>query len=385
LATRADLQSLVERPEESRSYGVLELELDSEFSLRPTDWTRHFTRTWLSRHGRRFRVYKPSKKKRGLAAKKQEKTGTMADLARKLAAGSKNLLAAASKAPVADKHRTVLGVPRSEFVRRREQHNPAASAPKLVKYRKFTQTKKQRKRLLENARGRTRGLLQNPYTIGCLNPNKRLRLGTGRPAATGTARTESSSRPRKTAEGSMVRVLNMTGAALPDLGSEAFRYTIQQLADSKSNTLIESTLRAHLVVWKHSWELDRSVPDAEFLKSAFLVVAAGKAVLGLGNWKGRQPHESSSVVSYAAAVETVPATLVLQEPLVSKHLGLCHVIKRCGKLPKSKWQVLSSMPGNPSRQPTKLATVHDARSFLQSVRRLRTRDAAGGYFPPTRR
>ena len=174
----------------------------------------------------------------------------------------------------------------------------------------------------------------------------------------------------------------MTGAPLPDLSIEAVRYDIQTA--NSDTTLVEATLKAGIVVWKHASELDRSVPDVEFLKSAFLVVAAGKRVLGLGHWKGRRPHESSAVVDYAAAVEVDSAMLILQEPLASKPCGLCQVIRRCANLPRSKWRVLTSMPANASGNVYPLATVHDARSFLQRMRRMRSRGAAGAYFPSTR-
>ena len=203
-----------------------------------------------------------------------------------------------------------------------------------------------------------------------------MRLGTGLPAAASSSGVSASS--------SAGTVLNMTGAPLPALGADAARYDIQT-ADSDSS-LIAATLKAGMIVWQHSWLLDRSVPDSEFLKSAFLVVAAGKSVLGLGHWRGRRPHQSTALVAYVAAVEIVPAILILQEPLVSKHRrGLCQVIQKYAKLPRSKWQVRTSAPTNPTGQEFKLATVHDARSFLQSARRLRRGGAAGGYFPPTRR
>ena len=368
------VEELATRSDESWSPGVSESLLNVESVLLPTDLSRDLARTWVSLHGRRFRCYKASTKPRGIGAI-AKKTGTMAALARKTAAGSRTLLAAAPRAPAAENHRTVLGVPRSQFVRRRGAHNPAASAPKLVKYQKFTQTKKQRKRVLEAARCRTRGSEVNPYSVPLLNPHKRMRLGTGLPAAASSSGVSASS--------SAGTVLNMTGAPLPALGADAARYDIQT-ADSDSS-LIAATLKAGMIVWQHSWLLDRSVPDCEFLKSAFLVVAAGKSVLGLGHWRGRRPHQSTALVSYAAAVEVVPAILILQEPRVSKHRGLCQVIQRCAKLPRSKWQVRTSAPTTPAGQVFKLATVHDTRSFLQSARRLRRGGAAGGYFPPTRR
>ena len=370
LATKPDMHSCV-GSEEQRSLGVSVSWLpDMECSLRPTDLTRELTRTWVSLHGRRFRCYKASTKPRGVGAI-AKKQGTMAALARKTEAGSRTLLANAPRAPAAENHRTVLGVPRSEFVRRRGNPNPAASAPKLVKYRKFTQTKKQRKRVLETARCKTRGLKRNPYSVSVLNPHKRLRLGSGCAAQTSDVSASRSSGP----------VLNMTGAPLPDLGPHAVRYDI--LTASSDTSLIEATLKASMIVWKHSWELDRSVPDVDFLKSAFLVVAAGKRVLGLGNWKGRRPHESTAIVAYAAAAEVVPTILILQEPLVSKHRGLCSIIQKCTKLPRSKWRVLTSKPADASGKGFELRTTHDARSFLQAVRRTRRQGAAGGHFPQT--
>ena len=131
---------------------------------------------------------------------------------------------------------------------------------------------------------------------------------------------------------------------------------------------------------KHSWELDRSVPDENFLKSAFLVVAAGKATLGLGNWGGRRPHESKAVVAYAAAVRVVPAILLLAEPLASKHQGLCRVIQKCAKLPRSKWKVFTSAPTAAGSKVHKLATLHDARVFYKAHAACHIGARRGGIF-----
>ena len=372
LATRPNIDNLDGSSREPRSCGVSEQCLDSELELVPTDLTREFTRTWVSLHGRRFRVYTGKRK----TSERKPKV-TMAALARKTAVGSKKLCEAAPRAPAADRHRTVLGAPRSEFVKRVGLRNPVADAPKLVDYRKLSETKRARHRFLDLARARARASKQNPFSIGKLNPNKSLRLGTGladsaRPAALRCSGVPSAA--------STVRVVNMTGAPLPNLGPTAATYHVQSV--SSDSELVEATLRSHMVVWRHSWELDRSVPDSDFLKSAFLVIAAGKAVLGLGHWKGERPHESDAVIIYAAAVQLVPATIVLCDPLLSKHRGLCQIIDKCGKLPESKWSVHRSPPAHATKDCFRLATLQDARVFLQAVRRVRSQGAAGAYFLP---
>jgi hypothetical protein len=263
-------------------------------------------------------------------------------------------------------------VPRSELVKRIGHSNPAASTPKMAVYRKFTALKTDRNKQLNKARHRTKNNTQNPYSIGDFNPNKRLRLGSGLASMKMPESQRLLDCPR-------VRVLNMTGAPWPALDVDATKYDMQPV-DSE-NKLADATLRSDLVLWKHSWELDRSVPDIDFLKSAFLVTAAGKSVLGLVHWKGKRPHTSSAVVSYAAAVNIVPATIVLSEPLLSKHRALCQVIEKCGKLPDSKWTVLRSQPANSTAAVFRISTAHDARAFLQSHRRLRRHGAAGGHFP----
>ena len=124
----------------------------------------------------------------------------------------------------------------------------------------------------------------------------------------------------------------MTRAALPALPADAYKYDI-------GDPTLTNMFEADLSVWMRDWEVDRSNPDAEFLKSACVVEAMGKCVLGLAHWSGRQPHRSASVVQYAAAVE-VSSTLVLVEHFVSKHRSMCSVIEKCGDLPHSRWQVL---------------------------------------------
>ena len=171
-----------------------------------------------------------------------------------------------------------------------------------------------------------------------------------------------------------LRVVNMTGVALPALPADAYKYVIR-------DPTLKNMFEADVFVWMHAWELDRSNPDAEFLKSACVVEAMGKCVLGLAHWSGRQPHRSASVVQYAAAVETGSSTLVLVEPLVSKHRSMRSVIEKCGDLPHSRWQVLRGSPTGAKHSVITLACLRDVRVFLQSARRLRCKGCSGVYFP----
>ena len=380
LATRPDLSGL----------GVSA----AEATLMPTRLSVEFAEQWVALYGRRFGVYK--KRRAAPENAPRKRFATMAALARRSLNARDALVAAAPGAPPADQHQTLLGAPRSEFARRAGVENPAAGQKALRKYAKFTRTKVARNRVMAAARTVASQRRVNPYTIGSLNPNLRLRLGSGLAKApvfrsSGVAARSShvaarssgvaarSSGVASSGGAARPRVLNMTGADLPALPGGAAAYDIS----TPDNDISHATLRADLVVWRHSWELDRSVPDIDFLKSAMLVIAAGKCVIGLGNWKGRVPHQSSHVVAYSPAVESVPVILVLAEPLVRKHPCLCRVIKKCASLPRTCWTVSAGAEPHAHAKASRftLATTLDVRAFLQSVRRRRIGfGAAGGYF-----
>lgn len=335
-----------------------------ECTLIPTALTREFAQLWVALHGRRFRIYKPQKR-----GEQPKRPGTLASVARRTAAGLDALVKAAKRAPPADDHKTILGPPRAQFMRRPDTPNPVLGTKKLAKFRALTRSKIVRVKALEVARATARTSGANPYCGDTFNPHKKLRLGQGFVAAPASAPI------LPTLAGSQaLRVVNVTRKALPALPPDAYKY------DIRAPTL-KDMLEADLFVWVHAWELDRSNPDADFLKSACVVEAMGKCVLGLAHWSGRQPHRSASVVQYAAAVETVSSTLVLVEPLVSKHRSMCSVIEKCGALPRSRWQVLRGSPTGAKHSVVTLACLHDVRVFLQSARRLRSKGCSGGYFP----
>lgn len=350
--------------EVSRCCGVNAEWTAPESALIPTALTREFAQLWVALHGRRFGIYKPQKR-----GEQPKRPGTLASVARRTAAGSDALVKAAKRAPPAAEHKTILGPPRAHFVRRPDTPNPVLGTQKLKKFRELTRTKIARVKALEAARARANSSGANPYSGNLFNPHKKLRLGSGFVA-------ESRSAPIiPTLAGSQaLRVVNMTRVALPALPADAYKYDIR-------DPTLKNMFEADLFVWMHAWELDRSNPDAEFLKSACVVEAMGKCVLGLAHWSGRQPHRSASVVQYAAAVETVSSTLVLVEPLVSKHRSMCSVIEKCGDLPHSRWQVLRGSPTGAKHSVVTLACLHDVRVFLQSARRLRSKGCSGGYFP----
>lgn len=333
-------------------------------ALIPTALTREFAQLWVALHGRRFRIYKPQKR-----GDQPKRPGTLVSVARRTAAGSDALVKAAKRAPPAAEHKTILGPPRSEFMRRPDTTNPVLGTNRLAKFRALTQSKIQRGKALEAARARARSSGANPYSGDLFNPHKKLRLGRALVASPASVPIETPA-----AGFQALRVVNVTRIALPALHANAYTY------DIRAPTL-KDMLDADLFVWTHAWELDRSVPDADFLKSACVVQAMGKCVLGLAHWSGRQPHRSASVVPYAAAVETVSSTLVLVEPLVSKHRSMCSVIERCGALPRSRWQVLRGSSTGAKHSVVTLGCLHDVRVFLQSTRRLRSKGCSGGYFP----
>ena len=151
--------------------------------------------------------------------------------------------------------------------------NPAW-CPKLEKFHKHTQRKNLLRQALLLQRRFTTPPLEtpNPYSVGgSTNPNTKLRLGhVLSPSA-------KSGCQGVRGQGGVVRVLNMTAAALPLPRSLSRACKICPRPSAAA--LWGETLRADLVVWDSVWELDNTDPTSEILKSAFIMIAAGGAII----------------------------------------------------------------------------------------------------------
>ena len=139
-------------------------------------------------------------------------------------------------------------------------------------------------------------------------------------------------------------------------------------------------MEADLVLVQDVWFLDKSLPDADALQQAFMIIAAGKVALNVSEWKGKNPHSSTSAVRFQPAAQLQKATFVLCDPFASKHRNLCQIIEKCGRLPKSEWQILRNSSHRARHAVHNIASCQDARVFLQVVRRVPGSGVHGVFF-----
>ena len=352
-----------------------------EVSLVPTDFTRQCVELWVQHHGRRFRMYEHRQ-----GHEKKRRAGTMASVSRSTAKGHNRLVQNASLHPDAKTHRTLLGIPRHGFVQRASrsgQANPASASKAMQKYRKLTNTKKMRTRALNAARHRMRKTQTNPYSSSAFNPNKRLRCGNVFEKGSAAVRASEQSgvgvfgshSHAQLPHRSSICVANMTSSPLPIVESDCEYRWVSGWS---------SILEADLVLVQDVWFLDKSLPDEDALKQAFMIIAAGKVALSVSEWKGKNPHSSTSAVRFQPAAELQKATLVLCEPLASKHRSLCQIIEKCGRLPRSEWQILRNSSEGARHAVHNIASCQDARVFLQGVRCFPGSGVHGAFFSSRR-
>ena len=261
-------------------------------------------------------------------------------------------------------------------------HRNPQWGPELQKFHDLTHKKLAGRRDLQKARikcanaqiqasrGRShRGALtRNPYATGKRNPKPR--FGTGMQPNRPTARGPGSHEART------LKVIDGTAGHLP-----------RQEASSRYSVSLPATWsrvqKAALVVWDTVWDLERRVPESDFLKCAIVVVAAGMPVLGKAHWGCAACENSRHVLTHTPAC-LQPANLLLGPELQSKHKALCQWIERCPTLPGSKWKVMRQAPAPDMNAPvTMLSSLDDVRGFLLRARRLKRAGGLGGRYFPT--
>ena len=151
-------------------------ELGCEAALEPTDVTREFARLWVKMHGHRFALYETKKK----SGPKGPRAGTLAAVARSTAKGM-NSLASGGKEDTSE-CKTLLDLPRRFFIQRQDRQgsaNPIWKGKNMKLFNKTTAKKQIMNNLLKHSRSVTRASGKNPYTVGDLDPRRKLRKGFG--------------------------------------------------------------------------------------------------------------------------------------------------------------------------------------------------------------
>ena len=303
---------------------------DDAGALRPTDLTRSCARLWVALHGRRFGLYRPRQKKsqgsKGDSKRKRLcRPGTLGAI---LQAGrlARDMLAARSAAQPAAEG-TIFGVPRSALL-----HRPLDQplGPLLTKFAKGTKDKRQALRALTEARAHTRKRPDNPYALGSLNPEKRLRRGP--PVSSEPAHVVGVPR-----DGTRQwKVLDCTAggvAPLPQVRCVVARGT--------DNNLWPSLQRADVVLVDSVWELDNAATLSTFLLKVYFIVACqGVGALPRAAWVGAAPFASPSFVRFKSMPKTVKLDIEIAAQFRQDHPRLVSLIERAAGIRDSLWKVL---------------------------------------------
>ena len=336
--------------------------------LVPTDFTRDCVRMWVSIHGRRFRVYSTRK-----GHSKAGKKGTFIALRKSVALGMANL---AKKGKPTGDEQTIIGLPRSAFVRRPGQANPATSAPLMKKFNTLTNTKQAAVVKLAMARRMARGRRTNPYASPALNPNNRLRQGKG----LSRVRLPPDGPSVRPGPGGRISCISCCREPAPD--REGYRVAALELRSSGVQ-LLRSIRGAQLVILDSAWALDQVPHLTEVLMSVFLaIIALGKAVVPRARWHEctRGGPTGSKVVNFKKIYDSVSLLLSMSDKFKRELPLLTAVLQEIAKLPSSKWKLTARLDGQPG---THLDSRLDVRNLLLCQRRVSHQGCGllgGAYF-----
>ena len=321
--------------------------------LLPTEFARQCVRLWSDLHGRRFLIYKPNT----AGTKRPLQAGTMASVIRGVASRTESILKRAREGNGADT--TVLGVPRGQLIK--PGRGVGVSSKKLEKFVSLTATKKQKLTVLAEARTLTRRTHRNPFSVGVLNPNQKLRRGRAFTASPKPPQLAPKIEPRN----GVILVASCSSEAVP--ATPGYQILTPARAPSAAAAL-QQLMRAQIIVWDATWQLDGTVV-AQHLISAIVAIGLGKAVLCRPRWRGPRPHTSSSLVQYLPAARQVKAKLALVGELGSKHTAVCSALRHVAER-GTQWTIVSDAAA--AEPATKLATLTEVRDFLQRSRRVYT-------------
>jgi hypothetical protein len=337
-------------------------------TLVPTDFTRACASLWVQLHGRRFRRYKPGKR----PGPKGPRAGTMCEVKRKVKKGMDALV---SQGAPADDTPTMLGLPRSAFMR--SGVNPASGKGLLGRFDALTTLKKNDQIKLAHARRAHR----NPYTDIAFNPRHTLRAGrvlrsSGVLGPPGAPAIEA--RP-----GRRISVLNCCRDPL----AERPGYSVTDLGTHWSAAqLLFAAKRADALAFDSPWALDCVPRLSAILTATFiLAIAFGKVVIPRRSWARCPPAgpPSDAIVHFRRIYTLSDQKLVLTEGFTRNHEFLAKVIELVAALPGSKWKAKRANAGEGVR----FDSVGDVRGFLLRARRVQHNGhglLGGIYFAPQR-
>ena len=329
-----------------------------EAALSPTDLTRECARLWLELHGRRFALYAtklgPCQRRPG---PKQSRRGTLAAVARSTSVGMASLALADSSAQSLEKL-TLLGVPRRIVAQRPGGVNPIPKSKLMTNFLKNTQLKKVMNRLLVSSRNLTKKSDKNPYTVCELNPNRRLRLGTG-VRAPGRGGVPSITPDRV---GLKVKVVDLCIANL----REKDHYFI--LRPVRTAQRLWNAIRSgNMVVMDNPYGLDADLSETAVM-IAMVMIASGAAVLPAKAWTtSTRPRQSAELVHFLASCRLQKYSIFVGADLVRKCPGIWTIAKLIQGFAGSKWHFLS---GGAGARDVSWGTLADVRTFLQNMRRV---------------
>ena len=319
-------------------------------ALEPTDFCRECAELWLTRHGRRFRVYNVERKP-GPKPKSQRSLVGLTRLAKQ--ASDARVKTGVEKS---GDDNTFLGIPRSNLFRPLPRDNPARLSEELKRFRKLSNRKTKNAIALHQQRR----LAGNPYRTEMSKPS--LRLG----GVFGVE--ESGRRPqpsRTSASGGVYfcvdfcrhAVAQRPGYSVSRFSNEARQLVLQM---SKCNLLIMDT------PWFIDWQAE---PTRMGIGVNLCAVAFGCAVLAKADWGSCRPHPEgppeAQVVHFKPLYREQRA-FFLTPAFRQSQPFVASVFEGVTKTPGSKWVIVPAS----KEACTKFQTLQDLRGWLLNERRV---------------
>ena len=338
-----------------QSSGVPGEQSSPDMALLPTDFTRECAALWVDLHGRRFRVYKPGRK----PGPTRKRTTGMASLKRRVKSALDRLASRGSDGPgePAASSSTILGLPRTSFVRKPGQENPARKA--LAKFDAWTKHKHVMAIKLLQAR-KWRG---NPYGSPDLDPRRKLRRGkviTGHqlPASV-------ESRLVKKPPGGSITVLDSCKEPAPVRDG----FVLSRPAVAAGSLLQQVRSGVQVVLMDSPWQCDNlsQCTGEGVLAVSFLAVALGKPTLSLAEYLHCSSHgpQNRALVMYRPVYRTTKLSINFSDGFQRESPLLHDLIRRIVQMKESLWEVTGEAEGADAR----LKTRQDVRALLFQIRR----------------
>ena len=345
-----------------------------------TDFTRQCARLWVDLRGRRFRVYrpcsgtkpgpKPGKCKIGLAGLKRRVKNAMDRLVSrssgvdgdsKRSSGvdgdSKRSSGVEGDSKPAS---TILGLPRTSFLRGAGQANPVKEFEKLKKFNAWTK----KKNILSAQLVQARKLRGNPYRVSSdLDPRRHMRRGSVISGHKLPSEPETRRVQRPLGGGNII-VLDTCKESVP----EKEGYVARRPETASAKSLVHQLRSARMVVMDSPWQLDNLTQHSDrTLAIYFGVIALGKPSISRAQYlqsSSRGPLDRSLVL-YRPVFQETKLSLHLGEAFKRQSPFLRDVISDIVKISRSVWTLTadSASAGACFQSP------NDVRKLLLNTRR----------------